>query len=103
MVIVFCTLTVNSAFAEYTEEDADTDRDQQRAVLAAIGLVALVGAIFLLTKLDFAESYKNPIEKKPKKNNFKFDIDFIDSSFNKHDYGKKEPAVKPCLKFTYSW
>jgi len=119
LIVAFFNMVAASAFAD---SDAEKDRDQQRAVLAAIGLVCLVGCIYMLSKMgkdDFAESYYSSVlEKKPTKNGFKIGLDFYDSNnlkgrvpracpwvstFDKQGSAKNQELGTPALTLRYSW
>lgn len=103
LVIAFFGFVTASAFADYDEEEAENDRQQQRIVLACIGLVALVGIIFMLNKMDsnsFLDSSLNSIND-DKKLNLVLGFDNITSPIN--DFNNQENQLNPTLKVSYNW
>ena len=102
LVCCFLSFVISPTYAYADEPTPEEDRDQERKVRALIGGVALVGILFMLSKMgksDFAESL---IEKKKDSNKgFKFGI---------HNYGiesnysaAKNEIQTPLMGITYSW
>ena len=92
-----------SAFA-YSEEDAESDRNQQRAVLACIGIVALVGAIYMISKMDYKEYNSVKLEKDSRKNEDRLSFDFgsINNLENKDLFEKnRDPAMGIKIKYSF--
>ena len=103
-VLCFSMFVCLSAFAGTPEEEAEKDRNQGRAVLAAIGIVALVGTIYMLSKMgdDDSKSFGLVDDSNDKENQFSFDLGCIDNFNNKKFLEKKrDPAIG--FKINYSW
>ncbi|MCF8070073.1 MAG: hypothetical protein K9L30_15940 [Desulfobacterales bacterium] len=110
LVLFFLHAGISSAFAATTieaSEPEDDDDNQAEIAVACIGLVALVGALFMLSKMgdDFAERYFNTVISD--KNDEGFSIDFgLDQkdTFNFQEFNNfQNESAKPRFGIKYSW
>ena len=103
LVCSFFNLAVTPAFVN-AESDADTDRRQGRAVLGAIGLVALVGVFFMLSKMskdDFTNSSSFAGNKS--KDNFKIDFEVYQPDYDDNSFSENNNNFAPAVNVIYSW
>ena len=94
-VLIFVTVP---SFADTQEEK---DARQGRAVLAAIGIVALVGAIFMMSKINFNDTYFTPGKNQNKK--FSVGLDYSDSEIKSDLFEERNEFRSPELKISYNW
>ena len=99
VISLFCFVTIPA----YAETEDEKDKRQARAVLAAIGVVALVGTLYMLHKWNssFTETFLNERESEDKKLRLTLDFDSIGSLPDVYNGENKQ--FNPTLKFKYSW
>lgn len=103
LIVCFSTLIITSAYAGTSEEETEQDRRQGRAVLAAIGIVAIVGAIYMVSKMDFADpSYSSFFENRDGKG-FKISIDNLNYHFSQQEFAEEDESLTPTLNLIYAW
>jgi hypothetical protein len=108
LVVLFTFMVVAPCFA-YTEKEAEEDRNQQKAVLAAIGIVAIVGAFFMLKNLyteDGNDLYEiSAFEKGSGLQRLKFGFNFYEPAYNHHNLMEREKKDNfiPTVRLVYSW
>lgn len=130
LILAFLSVVITPAHAE---SQADKDARQGKAVLAAIGIVALVGAIFMISrmsskdtsqldeekdnKLNASDDYKlyddspgklNALAEEQKKPRVNVQLDFsnagyIINSTDKLSTQAENELRSPELKLTYAW
>ena len=98
----FLSFVITPAYAETEEEKAESDRQQGKAVLAAIGIVALVGAIYMLSKMGDSKLADSPIEKKRNTGKgFRFSV--FNSQLESNFSAAKDEVRFPMMGITYTW
>ena len=96
----FLSFVITPAYAETEEEKAESDRQQGKAVLAAIGLVALIGAVFMLSKMNDSKFVDSLTEKNRYTKGFR--VGFFNSELESN-FSAKDEVRSPIMGITYSW
>lgn len=103
MIAVFLNFSIAPSFAETPEEEADRDKRQARAVLAAIGIVAIVGTLFMISKMKFSNSNDPALfEKKYGDRRLNLNLNFHQFDFSQERFSRQE-TFAPVLELKYSW
>ena len=103
LTLVFLSSVISPAFAD---TQAERDARQARTVLAAVGIVALVGAIFMINRMsknfgeseDFSFGGKTLADK-----GFTIDLGCSDPKYYNSFQGGDDLKFAPALTVKYSW